>query len=191
MVSEETRHRAIRLGIKYPERMEKSELIRSIQALEGRNPCFDQQRCRPSLHQLCSWKDDCRAQLEPVCGLILTNNVIIGHQIATLLSSSHGWRMKIIHKDRQAYALIQQGEMDVVVADIDGIDLGGLAVLAYAQKEDLFLKKLARDMGGCRGFFYRIKGKMELDTHTGMVTQLLRQASGRHAPNISYVSATK
>jgi CheY-like chemotaxis protein len=179
MVVEEIRRLAASLGLKHAECMDKGELIRAIQAMEGKRPCFDQQTCRPSLHHRCHWKRDCRARLEPAHGLILTDNIVVGHQIVTLLASSYGWKMKIVHKDRQAYALMQQGNTDVVVADIDAADLGGLAVLSYAKhhwpsimayaiarNDDPFLKKLAQDLGGCLGFFRRVKGTIELDIHS-------------------------
>jgi CheY-like chemotaxis protein len=201
MVVEEIRRLATSLGLKHAERMDKGELIRAIQAAEGKRPCFDQQSCRPSLHHRCHWKRDCGARLEPAHGLILTDNVVVGHQIVTLLSSSYGWKMKLVHTDRQAYALMQQGNIDVVVSDIDAAGLGGLAVLSYARhhwpsimaygitrNEDMFLKKLARDLGGCLGFFRRVKGTIELDIHTDMDIHPTYQPSPENPADISRVS---
>lgn len=37
---------------------------------------------------------------------------------------TYGWKMQVVHKDKRAYTLIVQGNMDVVVADIDTVDLG-------------------------------------------------------------------
>lgn len=190
MAMDEIRRRAKALGIEHAERMKKTELVRRIQVKEGLYPCFDQQWCRPSQHHRCLWNADCQARLEPVQGLILSDNVIIGHQVASLLRHAYGWQMQVMHRDKQAYGLILQGNMDVVIADIDAADLGGLAVLAYArhhwtsimtygitESRDPYLKRLARDMGGCQGFFHLTENRLEIDTHTGMAEQILRHPS--------------
>lgn len=203
MYSVEIRRRAKSLGIRHAEHMKREELIRAIQVAEGQNPCFGQQWCRPSRHERCDWKHDCHARLEPIRGLMLADNVIIGHQIATLLASSYGWRMQVVHSDREAYQIILQGNVDAVIADIDAIDLGGLAVLIYAkhhrpsfmtyaitQSRSLYLKKLARDLGGCDGFFYMIDGRMELDTRSGLAAQLIRHLAGIDSPK-TYASTAK
>ncbi|MFN2105619.1 MAG: response regulator [Candidatus Promineifilaceae bacterium] len=202
MVLEEIRRRARKLNLKHTEHMEKDELIRAIQVAEGKSPCFDQPWCRPSVHLMCSWRHDCHARLQPVRGLILSDDVIMGHQIATLLSS-YGWKMNIVHKDRQAYALIHQGDIDVVVADIEKADLGGLAALSYAkhhwpsimtyaiaQKDDLLLKNLARDLGGCLGFFRRVKGRIELQTHAKQKSHLMGQIANSVSPDVFRISTT-
>lgn len=204
MVLEKIRRRARSLGIKLAERMKHDDLIRAIQVAEGKSPCFDQQWCRPSRHQRCNWKHDCHARIEPYRGLILSGDVIIGHQIATLLSTSYGWNMQVVHNDREAYPIILQGNVDAVITDIDTIDLGGLAILIYAkhhwpstmtyaitQSRSLYLKRLARDLGGCQGFFYIIEGRMKLDTHTGLAAQLTRHLTGSDSPKLSYVSTSK
>lgn len=201
---EDIRRHAKRLGIENADHMKKAELARAIQAKENMPPCFDQPWCRPSQHHKCDWKKECKAKLEPLHGLVLSSNVIIGHQVSTLLSSSYGWKMQVVHTDKQAYALILQDNMDAVVADIDGIDLGGLAVLAHTKHHwpsiktfaitedgDFYIKKLARDMGGCEGFFYLVKGRMEIDTHMGLGAQLMRRISKENRPHLPYVSATK
>lgn len=127
-------------------------------------------------------------------GLILSANIIVGYQIASLLNT-YGWSMQVVHTDRQAYALILQGNVDAVVADIDASDLGGMAVLFYCKHHqpsirtfaltkgaDSYLETLARDMGGCEGFFYRTGGKLEIDTHAGMAARLVGSpAPGSHA----------
>lgn len=203
---EKIRRRAKGLGVRHTEHLRKDELIQAIQIAEGKAPCFDQPWCRPSRHDGCNWKQDCHAHLKPCRGLILSRDIIIGHQIATLMSSSYGWSMQVVNTDKQAYNLILQGDMDAVVADIDGIDLGGLAVLAHTKYHwptiktfaitkngDLYIKKLARDMGGCEGFFYLKKEKIELDTRMGLGAQLIELITRRnhtHA-NLPYVSATK
>lgn len=201
---EDIRRHARRLGIKNAARMTKAELTRAIQAKENSPPCFDQQWCRPSQHQRCDWKNNCKATLEPVRGLVISSNVIIGYQVSMLLSSTYGWKMQVVHTDKQAYDLILQGDMDVVVADIDGIDLGGLAVLAHTKHHwpsiktfaitengDFYIKKLARDMGGSEGFFYLKKGRIELDPHMGLGAQLIDRITKRNHPHLPYVSATK
>lgn len=203
MFLEEIRWRASRLGVRFAERMKKEELIRAIQVAEGEDPCFDQQWCRPGRYQRCGWNHDCHAGVQPIRGLVMADNVIIGHQIATLLASSYGWWMQVVHSDREAYPLILQGKVDAVIADIDAVDLGGLAILGYAmhrrpsfmtyaitQSRSLYLKKLARDLGGCQGFFYMIDGRMELDTETGLAAQLIRHMAGIDSPK-TYASTTK
>ena len=106
--------------------------------------------------------------------------------------------MQVTHRDKQAYGLILQGNMDVVIADIDAADLGGLAVLTYAkhhwasimtygitESRDSYLKRLARDMGGCQGYFYVVEGRLEIDTRTGMAEQFLRRSSSPMAADVS------
>lgn len=189
MAMDEIRRHAKALGIEHAEHMKTAELVRRIQVKEGQYPCFDQQWCRPSQHHRCVWNANCQAHLEPVKGLILSANVIVGHQLASLLRHAYGWQMQVIHRDKQAYGLILQGHMDVVIADIDAADLGGLAVLAYArhhwasimtygitESRDAYLKRLARDMGGCQGFFHIVEGRLEIDTCTGMAEQILRRS---------------
>ena len=201
MAMDKIRRRAKALGIKHVERMNKAELIRRIQVGDGRYPCFDQQWCRPGQHHRCNWNADCQAHLEPVQGLILSGNVIIGHQVAALLHNAYGWQMQVTHRDKQAYGLILQGDMDVVIADIDAVDLGGLAVLAYAkhhwdsiitygitESRDAYLKTLARDMGGCQGFFYVAEGRLEVDLRAGMAGQLLCGASSPMAAEAFTIS---
>lgn len=201
---EDIRQYAKRLGIKNVDHMTKADLTQAIHAMENRPPCFDQEWCRPSQHQKCDWKNSCKTKLEPLHGLVLSSNVIIGNQVATLLSSSFGWQMQVVETDKQAYDLILQGNMDAVVADIDGINLGGLAVLthtkhhwpsiktfAITENADLYIKKLARDMGGCEGFFYLKKERIELDTHTGLGAQLISQDTKRRNPHLPNVAASK
>jgi len=135
-----------------------------------------------------------RTPIKSVQGLILSANIIVGYQIASLLSA-YGWRMQVVHTDRKAYALILQGSVDVVVADIDASNLGGMAVLFYCkhhrpsirtfaltQGADAYLETLAHDMGGCEGFFYRTGGRLEIDTHAGMAARLVGSLDrGSHA----------
>ena len=199
MAMDEIRRRAKALGIEHAEHMKMADLVRRIQVREGVYPCFDQQWCRPSQHHRCSWNADCQAHLDPVQGLILSDNVIIGHQVASLLRTTYGWQMQVMHRDKQAYGLILQGNMDVVIADIDAADLGGLAVLAYARhhwasimtygitesRGDAYMKRLAREMGGCQGFFYVVEGRLEIDTRIGMAEQILRRSTSTMAANAS------
>jgi CheY-like chemotaxis protein len=121
-------------------------------------------------------------------GLILVENLCLGYQLSTLLKKKH-WQMDVVHQDKQAYALILRGGLDTVITDIETSQLGGLAVLTYCKRHwpsittyaiarnsgDAYLKKLARDMGGCRGFFYLTDSQLEVDTGIGMAAQLMRQ----------------
>lgn len=185
---ESMRMRAMALGIKHAEDMSKSDLIRAIQSAEGKRPCFNQRACRPSDHHACAWRDDCEARLGHTRGLVLSSNVIAGHQVAHLLSSAYGWKMQVVSRDKQAYVLITEDQVDVVVADIDSTELGGLAVLAHTKRhwpavttyaitrnEDAYAKQLALDMGGCQAFFYLAKGKRGLDTHHGLAARIDEQ----------------
>lgn len=195
------RRQAASLGVRHTEQMNKHDLIRAIQAMEGKQPCFDRQRCRASQLHRCDWRHECRAEPETVRGLILSDNIVIGHQLLTMLTSEYGWKMTFVHSDREAYALIMNGDIDVVIADINGAGLGALAVLAYtkdhwpsiltyaiARNDDPFLKKLARNMGGCLGFFYRVKGRIELDIHTGVAPELLSQLQVTEEPRIAHAA---
>jgi DNA-binding response OmpR family regulator len=116
--------------------------------------------------------------------LILTANVSIGYQAASLLEN-HGWHTNVVHSDLQAYDSILTKGIDAVVADIDAADLGGLAVLAFChhrypaiatyaitQPDDEYGKKMARDAGGCQGYFYLTKGRLQIDPGRGMAAEL-------------------
>lgn len=131
--------------------------------------------------------------METAQGLILSANIIVGYQVAFLLGAC-GWRMRVVHADRQVYELIPKGGVDVVVADIDAGGLGGMAALVYCQRrwpsittfaitrgDDAYLEKLARDMGGSRGCFYLVDGRMEIDMHSGVAATLSRQACANGA----------
>lgn len=129
-------------------------------------------------------------------GMILVENICLGYQLSTLLKQAN-WHMRVLHEDRQAYALILSGKLDVVIADIESKHLGGLAVLAYCKRhwpkiatyaiarhnDDAYLNKLALDMGGCRGFFYLSASRLEIDPGIGMAARLMRQAAATHPQN--------
>ena len=121
----------------------------------------------------------------PDVGLVLSGNVIIGHQVANLFLSARGWHMLVADRDRHAYASISQTRLHAAVADIDACDLGGLAFLIYARRqwpsiityaitsnENNYIKQLACDMAGCDGFFHLHPGKPMLDMRSGMAFQL-------------------
>lgn len=121
-------------------------------------------------------------------GLILVENLCLGYQLSTLLKKKN-WHMDVLHQDRQAYALILSGEINTVITDIETSHLGGLAVMTYCKRHwpsittyaiarnsgDAYLKKLARDMGGCRGYFYLTDSRLDIDTGIGMAAKLARQ----------------
>ena len=98
--------------------------------------------------------------------LILAGDASLGQQIATLLENCR-WQTSVVGSDGQAYERIQDERFDTVIADIDTADLGGLAVLAFchhsypaiatyaiARYDDEDGKRLAREAGGCRGYFH-------------------------------------
>ena len=132
-------------------------------------------------------------------GLSLVENLCRGYQLSTLLKKRN-WQMDVVHQDRQAYALILSGGLDAVVTDIETSHLGGLAVLTYCKRHwpsittyaiarnggDAYLKKLARDMGGCRGFFYLTDSRLEVDTGIGMAAQLMRQPATSPATHATH-----
>lgn len=118
--------------------------------------------------------------------LILIGNNNVGGQMASLLQGV-GWQVDVVHNDLQAHDRILSERFDVVIADIDAVELGGLPILAFchhrypavityaiAQANDGYGKKMGRDAGGCQGFFYLTKGKMRIDLNHGMAAQLLR-----------------
>lgn len=98
--------------------------------------------------------------------LILAGDTCIGETIATILSHC-GWQTKVVHRDLQAYDSIRDGQYDTVIADIDTDDLGGQAVLVFcrhrfpkittyaiARPDDADGKAMAREAGGCRGYYH-------------------------------------
>lgn len=116
--------------------------------------------------------------------LILAENVSIGYQAASLLEN-HGWHTRVVHSNLQAYDSILTDAIDAVVADIDAVNLGGLAMLAFChrrypaiityaitQPDDEYGKRMARDAGGCEGYFYLTKGRLQLDLDRGMAAEL-------------------
>lgn len=117
--------------------------------------------------------------------LILIGDSNIGYQMASLLKGV-GWQVDVVHNDLQARDRIVSKSFDIVIADIDTIELGGLPILAFchhrypavityaiAQANDAFAKKMGRDAAGCQGFFYLMKGKNQIDLNHGMAAQLL------------------
>ncbi len=118
-------------------------------------------------------------------GLILSANVCVGFQVASLLEPFET-KVQVYHSAYQIYKQLEQEQWDVFIADINSVSLGGLATLMYCQKhfpaiatyaivqkEDLHRKIYARDWAGCRGFFYLLKDKLEIDSHKGMAAALL------------------
>jgi len=116
--------------------------------------------------------------------LIIAEDICIGYQIESQLGH-RGWRVRIVQNDMEAYERITQEFVGVVIADIDGVNLGGLAILAYchqhtpsittyaiAPTNDPYRKKLARDIGGCRGFFYLLSNSLRVDCSRGMGKEL-------------------
>lgn len=96
--------------------------------------------------------------------LVLVGDLASGDLVVSLLNR-YGCRHQLVCDDRHAYEQMLRHQFDVVVADIDAVDLGGLALLAYchqnvpemttyalAQGEDYERKRLARELCGCQGF---------------------------------------
>jgi CheY-like chemotaxis protein len=115
--------------------------------------------------------------------LILTGNVCIGHQVASLLHNV-GWQTQVIHDDRQAYDLLYRENVDSVVVDIDTPGLHGLsclcwckfrrpsiAVYAICSGGNTLSMQAARNLG-CRGYFYLRQHKILVDTRCGMARGL-------------------
>jgi len=58
----EIRERARKLGIEGYETIDRTALIRAIQAREGHQPCYGTDWCKPEWSEKCCWKDDCTAE---------------------------------------------------------------------------------------------------------------------------------
>jgi DNA-binding NtrC family response regulator len=129
--------------------------------------------------------------------LVLEMNVCVGHQIASLLEEEYGWRIYVVHSGTQAYARLLKTRIDVVVANIDTHDLGGLAFLTFchqhypwittygiAPSDDPYRKKLACDMGGCKEFFYLVDNSMMIDFERGMGADLVAKQDKRQAQRL-------
>lgn len=123
-------------------------------------------------------------EASPTC-LIMSGSAGIGHQIA-LLVKGLGWSAEVVRSDLQARERIESSSIDVVIADIDAIDLGGLAILAFchhrypavityaiAQADDVDGELSGCDASGCQGYFYLMKGGMQIDHRRGMAVDLL------------------
>ncbi|PIX55333.1 MAG: DNA-binding response regulator [Zetaproteobacteria bacterium CG_4_10_14_3_um_filter_54_28] len=126
--------------------------------------------------------------------LLLAENDSTARQMAERLEP-FGWLMYVVHSDKQAYDRIAQKNMDVVIADIDAVSLGGLALLIYCHHQnpstetyaitpanDGYRKKLARDMGGCNGFFYFVDGSLDVATFRGMAVDLANESPSLPCP---------
>lgn len=114
--------------------------------------------------------------------LIVVEDARVGDQLVSLLTSQYpGWRIHVVQSDRMAYERLMAAVPDVIIADIDAVNLGGLALLAYchhrdpsiatyaiAPANDGYRKKLARDLAGCRGFFYLLSEQLMIDSERGM-----------------------
>jgi len=117
--------------------------------------------------------------------LILTGNVMIGNQIASLLGA-HGRQAQVVRSDVQAYNMILQGIVDAVVADIDDVSLDGLSVLALCKHHNPSITSyaicrdgnskpmhLARSLS-CAGYFYLKQGEIpQIDTSRGMAARFI------------------
>lgn len=129
--------------------------------------------------------------------LILIGDSNISYQMTSLLKAV-GWQVDVVHNDLQARGRIMNKHFDIVIADIDAVELGGLSILAFchhrypsiityaiAQDDDAFGKKMGRDAGGCQGFFYLTKGKNQIDLNRGMSAQLLHASAYLEMPDFS------
>ena len=98
--------------------------------------------------------------------LILVGDAGIGRQIAGLMECCR-WQAKVVQSDIHAYDCLLEHDVGTVVADIDTANLGGLALLAFchrrrpdiityaiARPEDAYGQRMAREAGGCQGYFH-------------------------------------
>jgi len=121
--------------------------------------------------------------------LILTGNVIIGDQIASLLNAQ-GRQTQVVGSDVEVFNIIAQGRVDAVIADIDDISLGGLSVLALCKHHNPAIPSYAICRDGnskpmylarrlnCAGYFYLKQDEMQkIDTSRGMAAWLTSPAS--------------
>jgi len=122
----------------------------------------------------------------PTYGLVLAGNVTIGNQVASLLRHN-GWWTHVVYSDREAYQAIHQRNVDVIITDIESQNIGGLAVMiwcknyhpsiipyAICKKGQRDIMQLARDFGGCAGYFYlKDQRPMEVDVSQGMAARFV------------------
>jgi len=100
--------------------------------------------------------------------------------------------MHVVHSDKQAYKYMLNHSINIAIADIDAVDMGGLAVLvscyhqdpsvatfAITPDDDGYRKKLARDLAGCRGFFYLVGGSPDIDSCRGIAVNLTTSSADK------------
>ncbi len=115
--------------------------------------------------------------------LILTGNVCLGYQIASLLHNVGG-QTHVIHNDAHAYDLLRREKVDSVVVDIDTPGLNGLsylcwckfrrpsiAIYAICSGGNTKSMQVARSLG-CKGYFYLGQGKALVETRYGMARNI-------------------
>jgi len=111
--------------------------------------------------------------------LILAGNEEVGRRIAEHLQT-HNCQPHIVTDDKSAYAHLHKGRTQVVIADIDTEDLGGLALLIFCHQQHASIatygissvegshhKELAISLAGCRDFFYLKNNGRHIDTRRG------------------------
>lgn len=128
----------------------------------------------------------------PIRALILTVETMVGYQIALLLEA-HGWRIRVVNDEFAAYQAVYRRDIDIIISDIGSWKAGGLAVMvwckrhcpwvvpyAICRRDQWKLMQIARDYGGCEGYFYLTDDESPLlDTNHGMTARFL----GRSATN--------
>ena len=134
---------------------------------------------------VCPYPCQALIMLHPISRcLIMSANVAVGSQVAALLDGL-GWQIDVVHSSCRARDMLLSGRIDVVVADVDTNDLGGLAFLALCrdrypgimtfaivQSDDAYGKRMGRDAGGCQGFFYLTQDSLRMDFKRGMAVTL-------------------
>lgn len=124
----------------------------------------------------------------PTYGLILAGNVTVGSQVAALLDRN-GWWTHVVYSDMAAYQAIQNRNVDVFIADIESLDIGGLAVMIWCKNYHSSIipyaicknghhrqMQLAHDFGGCAGYFYLKDDRpLEINTDCGIAARLMNE----------------
>lgn len=116
--------------------------------------------------------------------LILAGNEEVGKGIAEHLQT-HDCQPHIVTDDKSAYTYLRKDRTQIVIADIDTEDLGGLALLTFCHQqhasittygispvEDSHHKELAISLGGCRDFFYLKPNGQQIDTRRGIAASM-------------------
>jgi CheY-like chemotaxis protein len=131
-------------------------------------------------------------------GLILTENLFPGYQIASLLKY-RGWQVQVEHDPMRAWSSMYNSPVDIFVVDIDEPDLGGMDLLARFKYLRPISYAVALSRGGpsksmrlarhlhIDGYFYTNHSGYMLDISRGLAPYFLTLANiDRPAGNMDF-----